>query len=489
MGQMRFYAPKSESLPCSAVELAYLAGLEAIPWHSCNSLCDDILTIARTGSESGNLYIPWHVPGIGQRTLSTCTLMERERPYCLFTELARGTVHRARSMAADIDASGDQLSSAADQLLRAALAAFLAATVDSVDRQTSAELAIQHASHAIELLSEQVTETTLAEHRAEGTLSTMLLGRIDEPIPAGELADQFTSAFHAVSLPLRWRDHQPTADEFDWTLTERQLQWAGERALGAIAGPLIQLNEDSLPEWAIGMPFEQLEQAALRYVKAAMRQFTSGIDIWVCAGRLNVASTAPYTEEQKLRLAVATLEAAHATKPHKPIVMSFDQPWAEYLAAEDYDLSPLHFADALVRADLGVAGVAIEMNLGYWPHGTQPRDTFDISQHLDRWSLLGIPLLVYLTLPSHVADDQNATSDAQIVKHSKNNSQQPAMSQDQAQQLISVLFTKSAVHGVIWNQWSDAVKHEFPHGGLLDTAGCPKPLLTDLATLRQRHLP
>ena len=81
-------------------------------------------------------------------------------------------------------------------------------------------------------------------------------------------------------------------------------------------------------------------------------------------------------------------------------MISFDQPWAEYLAKEDFDLSPLHFADALVRADLGVAGVAMEMNLGYWPGGTQPRDLLAISRHLDRWSLLGIPLLAYLTLPS-----------------------------------------------------------------------------------------
>ncbi len=93
MGQLRFHAPSPEKLLPHAAELAYLAGLEAIPWRSHNQLADGILTLERSISESGNLYIPWNIPRIGQRVLSTCTLMERERPYTLVTELARGTLH------------------------------------------------------------------------------------------------------------------------------------------------------------------------------------------------------------------------------------------------------------------------------------------------------------------------------------------------------------------------------------------------------------
>ena len=94
MGQMRFYAPTPKKLLPHAVELAYVAGLEAIPWYSRNSLADDVLTIDRVVSESGNLYIPWSIPGIGDRVLSTCTLMERDAPYCLATELAHCDIKR-----------------------------------------------------------------------------------------------------------------------------------------------------------------------------------------------------------------------------------------------------------------------------------------------------------------------------------------------------------------------------------------------------------
>ena len=36
MGQMRFYAPMPDKLLPHAVDLAYVAGLEAIPWYSRN---------------------------------------------------------------------------------------------------------------------------------------------------------------------------------------------------------------------------------------------------------------------------------------------------------------------------------------------------------------------------------------------------------------------------------------------------------------------
>ena len=120
-----------------------------------------------------------------------------------------------------------------------------------------------------------------------------------------------------------------------------------------------------------------------------------------------------------------------------PVVISFDQPWAEYLATNDYDLSPLHFADALVRAELGVGGVALEMNLGYWPGGCLPRDLLAISRHLDRWSLLGIPLIVYLTMPSSADHDPQAVGQSQVDPPRWQTPSVPAMDQSLAEFICS----------------------------------------------------
>ncbi len=52
----------------------------------------------RTGADdSGYVYVPWVVDGHGQYLLGTSTLIERDRPYLLDVELARGLVQRLRS--------------------------------------------------------------------------------------------------------------------------------------------------------------------------------------------------------------------------------------------------------------------------------------------------------------------------------------------------------------------------------------------------------
>jgi hypothetical protein len=489
---MRFHALTPDKLLPQAVDLAYVAGLEAIPWRSVNSLADGILTIDRTVCESGNLYIPWDVPGIGQRVLSTCTLMERNEPYCLVTELARGTLHRARSLVADMETQQLEVPSEARDLLHQGLDALFTAITDRSVAEASSQQAISLASRAIELLSKAAVAGQLEElTTGDQSLSSVLVGTlVDDVLESDLLAQPFLAAFHSASVPFRWNQSQQAAGDFDWSTVDDQVRWCKSNGLQVIGGPLIQLDPLSLPESAYGLAnnYDQFEAAAIHYARLVVKRFEEQVDIWVCAGRLNVPGAIAFSEEQKLRLAVATLEAVRSAAPRTPVVISFDQPWAEYLAAEDFDLSPLHFADALVRADLGVAGVGLEMNLSYWPGGTQPRDLLAVSRHIDRWSLLGIPLLVYLTLPSQVGVAPQTIGAARVVPHSADRPEQPAVGQDAAADLVRLLLTKPALHGIIWNQWSDVQAHEFPFAGLINADGRPKPLLTDLAGIRKALL-
>ena len=78
-------------------------------------------------------------------------------------------------------------------------------------------------------------------------------------------------------------------------------------------------------------------------------------------------------EEARLQLAAKAIATVRQLDPTTPRVVSFDQPWAEYLASEQLDLGAFHFADALVRANLGLSGVGLEINVGYHPGGSLHR--------------------------------------------------------------------------------------------------------------------
>ncbi len=496
MGHMRFRAMTPEAVSPNSVAQAYISGIEGIPWFGRNVWSDGCLTIDRGVSESGNLHIPWGVPGHGQPVLSTCTLMERAEPYVLELELARGTLHRARAFVAELLADGIVAPESVSADLAQAAAAFIRTATAPLGATEDALLTIRLSCDAIATLYQKTLPDRLIAHcHQTGPLSTLMVGRLADASLADAEAEAFVASFHAASLPCRWRDLAPTPQEFREDVLEQQLAWCEERDLRILGGPLIQLDRDSLPEWVYRWEgqYDAFENAVRSHVRNILQYCRDAIDVWVCAGRLNVDGALRFSEEQRLRLAVSTIETVHETAPRAPVVISFDQPWAEYLAANDYDLSPLHFADALVRAELGVGGVALEINLGYWPGGTLPRDLLAISRHLDRWSLLGIPLIIYLTIPSRSGPDPHAIGPAQVVTaqaaHARaSHSQGLTVQQSDLEFIVPLLCSKPAVHAIVWNQWSDREPHEFPHSGLVDQAGQLKPAAAILPRLRKALL-
>jgi hypothetical protein len=167
--------------------------------------------------------------------------------------------------------------------------------------------------------------------------------------------------------------------------------------------------------------------------------------------------------------------------------VSFDQPWAEYLASQQLDLAPLHFADALVRADIGLAGIGLEINIGYHPGGSLPRGPLAVSRLIDTWSQLELPLLVAITLPSSAAEDPQTNGKVQVIG-GQSDSVTPASQREWIERHVPLLLAKNVVQVFLWNQFSDAAPHHYPHGGLFDAADKPKPALDALKNIRKKYL-
>jgi hypothetical protein len=181
---------------------------------------------------------------------------------------------------------------------------------------------------------------------------------------------------------------------------------------------------------------------------------------------------------------VRSVEIVRSLDPDAPVVISLDQPWAEYTSRRDLDFPPLHFADALVRAGADLFGLMLEINLGYDPGGTLPRTPLEFSRQLDYWSILGLPLFVSITVPGGAGDDPAAGRRVQLPPGQWTAGRQQAW----AGQYVPLLFSKPYIAGVFWNQLRDGEPHEFPHGGLIDAEDQPKPALQTLATIRRTHL-
>jgi hypothetical protein len=233
--------------------------------------------------------------------------------------------------------------------------------------------------------------------------------------------------------------------------------------------------------------FHALQTYVATFVAAAVERWRGKVNLWHCAARLNSASGLSLTDEQRLKLAVVALETVRKQDPRTPAIISFDQPWAEYMASAASDVAPLHFADALARANLGLSGLGLEIDWGYTPRGSLPRDPAELSRLLDGWSLLGLPLVVMLTVPSR-ADAGESAGKIRALAGTHSPAWDAKQQSQLAAQLISTCMCKQSVQAVVWNQVDDAQPRGLPHAGLVDAAGKPKPILQTLAELRKKHI-
>jgi hypothetical protein len=494
MGLMRFLVPRRDRLAADAIERAYCSGMDDIPWQSRTQWTDDGLAIRRTEHDSGCFHIQWRVAGHGELLLATATLMEREAPYHLTVELARGSLNRLRNQLAlwqtvglvASEATSRQIAKGLEHLARAATRQADPAAADE-EAQRSLEVSLAATAD----LGREYAEQSLAARRRQATKSTTLMGvSLGTSALPDSIHRPLVGTFNTGSVPLSWREVERQEGRRDWTLSDRQIEWCRAKGLKVCAGPLLQLDRCAAPDWLYLWEgeFDNLTTFATDYLRTAVSRYRGKVHLWQCSARLNATEVFSLSEEQRLRLAVLAIEVTRQTDPRAPVVLMIDQPWAEFMADNECDLSPLHFADALVRAELGLSGIGLEINFGYSPGGSQVRDVLEFSRLLDRWSLLGLPLLVMLTLPSSSAADPLARSPAQPLPYAAAGGATPESQREWIEQFVPMLLAKQPVQGIFWNQLSDSVPHDFAHGGLFDAAGQAKPVVEAFRNLRQQFV-
>ncbi|MCP6726018.1 hypothetical protein NL526_28580, partial [Klebsiella pneumoniae] len=60
---------------------------------------------------------------------------------------------------------------------------------------------------------------------------------------------QFLRAFNAAELPVCWRETETTEGHMTWTVNDKQVEWCHKHGLKILAGPLLMLDAQSLPDW------------------------------------------------------------------------------------------------------------------------------------------------------------------------------------------------------------------------------------------------
>jgi len=534
---------------------AYLCGIEGVPWQTQNRFDGRRFTLTRSVDTSAKLLITCPVPTIGYRLLTSCSLRCEPKAHRLLVELARGSCFRVRVQSDIWRRGGLTLSDAFDDLLARGTERFIDAT-QTADADRAAEIAteaIEFLEKSATKLGELFTAQSIAFRKSrEHRLSTMLAVSVLPPSPWKEMSEELGAAanphstdtfsgpasgqtsgpasdlatgsegtptassgsggqihdtqaetdgpvslgraFNAAAVRISWGDIESASGRFEFDAVSEALDACARQGIRVIGGPLVDYHPRLLPDWLTLFDdnFDRLAATMNDFVEKTVMQFRGRVHLWNAASGFNTAGPLGLIDEQVMRLSIGAIQTVRRCDPNTPVILSLDQPCGEYLARDQDGISPFHFADALLRSGLGLAGIGLNFRFGYSSGETQPRSAIDFAQLIDRWSTLNAPLMVQVSVagaPGQDADALVRTSPEPLKPDVE--SDKAAWSELQyqfAKPLIDTLLSKQIVHAVVWDGWSDRQPHLLPHSGLVDPSGRPRPMLDYLCRVRAEML-
>ena len=394
MGVLKFQLT-SPDLASRLPELrkAYVTGLDRTPSRLGVEFRQGLMICHRDSNESGRLFVPWPVEGFGTPIVGTATLAERPEPYNLAVELARGKLNDVRNQLADWRQMGLRAPAELDGVLAEAQRAFVKAATAGDDPEESyaaAQASLAGASPRRPTSWSRPTPPRCSRPAWPPPKLPTLLGcvprRRPQALPPGR--SRWAHAFNAAQVGVPWKTLAPTEGQYRWDDLDAQLAWCRRHKLQVQAGPLLDFRPGALPDWIWLWEgdFDTILGLVVDLVRQAVTRYRGKIPLWHLVHRPASSDFLGLSEEEQIRIAARAIQVARQADPSAQFTIGVERPWAEWMGSSPFQLGPLHLADYLVRADLGLAGIVLEIAPGYSAPGSHIRDLFDFSKLLDLYA-------------------------------------------------------------------------------------------------------
>jgi hypothetical protein len=491
MGTMSFLLPPGLQ-PSTVKDLQHAClagGFDNAPGPTQVFVDNNRLNLQRAVDESGFLITPWPVEGAGRVMTATATLMERLEPYSLAVELARGKVNQIRNHVAEWKPLGvelgDELTLALNDLslhFGRIMATYPSELADCQARDVLAE-AFRLTDRLVPRYCEELFRI---RHRHLPRLDTPIGCRLESLPPA---PDVLAESLNTLRLGLSWSRIEPQESQYDWSAADAVIDWAESKSMPIVAGPLIDFSAAGVPDWLWIWQgdLSNLANFMCDYVETTISRYRKRIRRWFLATGCNVSGVLGLSEDDLLWLTARLSEAALQIAPEAELVLGVSQPWGDYMARDEHTYTPLVFLDTLLRTGLKLAALDVELIMGVAPQGSYWRDLLEVSRLLDAYAVLSTPVQVTLGVPCTRERDPLADPSLTVAQGEWTGGYELETQADRGAALTRLAACKPFVNGVYWTHLSDSQPHRFPNCGLLDEEDRPRPILGEIAKLRQAH--
>jgi hypothetical protein len=459
---------------------SYLIGADGNAVRAEITLKDGIISAEKREAGTAALALQHQVGDLGELTIQTCLLPERDEPYLLVLELAR---HRLMTLYTKLEDWGmfelaedhpvtrrslharerfiEALCIQHEEPARACRLAHecLVAAVDGTE-----ELALAHA------------ELLLNRRKSTGSLPKSPIGC---GVTIEHNDDRLKNGIHAnfdyVQLPIPWKMVAPEENEYHWDRMDDWAQWAGHLHLPVVAGPVISFEPSCLPDWLYiwEHDYDTVRDLIYEHIEKVVSRYRNIVTMWNIVSGLHVNSHFTFSFEQLMDLTRMATMLVKKIQPHAQVMVEVRQPFGEYYAHNARSIPPMMYADLILQSAIAFDAFGLRLPMGQAVQGQYTRDLMQVSALFDQFAHFGKPLYLTVSTPSEpvtsmmIADPLSEDPVDDVSGYWRRPWSQVVQSR-WAEAVFQIAISKPYVEAIAWQDLIDYPNIELPLSGLLD---------------------
>ena len=200
-------------------------------------------------------------------------------------------------------------------------------------------------------------------------LQTGLVDLIAQWTPTGKI--KLAANFDYAIVPMGWKQLQPQENVFVTDPVDDWIETLSRKRLPAIAGPLIRLGQDHVPDWMViwEHDFDMLRELAYEYVQKVVTRYRRGVAVWNVASGISTNSSFTLSFEQIIELTRLLVSQVKTLLPGARTLVTITHPFGEYHARGRSSVAPMLYAEMLANAGINFEAFGVEIE--YSPDGPQ----------------------------------------------------------------------------------------------------------------------
>lgn len=490
---------QNDQSPDFILSNSYLLGADDIGIRANITYEDHVITCDKKtmGPAAFALQIP--VNGLGELTLQTCLLAEREKPYILMLELARQRIMKIIAKMEDWSIYELDPTTSTAKRLKLAKDKFIQALISQNDPPESDRLARESLAAAIDA-SEEFTilqaDRMLRTRKEQNHLPKHIFGvGVGLKQTGNPKLAQLLSNFDYLRLPTPWRVMEPEEQNFSWEPLDAWAEWAFRNKMKLVAGPIVSFNSTVVPDWLYiwEHDYDTIRDLLYEHIERVVTRYKNVVSLWNVVSGIHTNNQFQFNFEQLMDLTRMAIMLTKQVQPNSKTLIEIVEPFGEYHANNSRSIPPMMYAEMVLQSGIPFDGFGLKLMMGQSTNGQYTRDLLQLSTMLDRFSQFGKP--VYVTavgVPSQTIEEPFIEPHVEEVEvnHTAGYWRKPWNEIVQSRWLevfYNIAMSKPYVESVAWLTLADHAGVEMPFCGLADNQANPKKAYKKLMGFR-KHL-